>query len=457
MNINYYNPYVREELMLYHHGRPGQQWGRRNGPPYPLGSGQLSAREKRAGWRKTIAGKISEHRRRKADRDAANDVAVQTGTNALNFSKHVTKQNSGYGTMRRYGQGALKTKVSKEYADQYNKSRNKYLDAVSKMELKDRRPLEEAKKRNPDFVVKGEKDKSGDPVINEIKNSKHYTRNLDDFGKDADHNVLFITGLSGSGKSTLTQKFKNDNKIHLDYYFEKGDPKEDAKYQDQEFNDFMDKNGIEFRKIKALKNNDPNKWKIVDQMGDAIVDFSKQQYKKGKKVVAEGVELANEAMYPDKHFFDKKSLVVLETSAMLSLKRGLERDGITPLDIACVAERIKYQRNWKKQLKDLKNLDKQEQRINKLLDKASKDPYTNYKKAKDNLDNLMTEGANKETLLKAEKKMNKAFKKTEKFAPRAEALFKAGYSYEDISRKLNIPIDSVYWYVGYPGANSWKK
>jgi len=48
MNINYYNPYVQEELMLYHYGRPGQRWGRRNGPPYPLGAGQLSAAEKRA-------------------------------------------------------------------------------------------------------------------------------------------------------------------------------------------------------------------------------------------------------------------------------------------------------------------------------------------------------------------------------------------------------------------------
>ena len=258
MNINYYNPYVREELMLYHHGVLGQRWGKQNGPPYPLAAGAHSASEKKAGWRKSLSGKISDHRRRKADRDAANDVAVQTGTNALNFSKHVTKQNSGYGTMRRYGEGLIKSRVSKEYADQYNKSRKKYLDAVSKIELKDRRPLDEAKKKNPDFVVKGEKDEAGDS------------------------------------------------------------------------------------------------------------NFSTKKYKK-------------------------------------------------------------------------------------------KDPYLIYKKARDNFDNLMTEGANKETLLKAEKKINEAFKKTEKFAPRAEALLKSGYSYEDISRKLNIPMESVYWYVGYPGANSWKK
>lgn len=198
------------------------------------------------------------------------------------------------------------------------------------------------------------KESGREKVISEITNSKHYTRNIESLGSDPTHNVLFITGLSGSGKSTLAQKFKDDNKIHLDYYFEKGDPKEDLKYQDKEFNDYMDSKGIRFRDIKKLDNKNPEKWKIVDQMGDAIIDFSKSQYKKNKMVIVEGVEIANEAMYPNKRFFDDKPLVVLETSTIKSLRRGLDRDGISPFDIACIAERIKYQKNWKQDLKTLK-------------------------------------------------------------------------------------------------------
>lgn len=34
---------------IYHEGRLGQKWGRRNGPPYPLGSSQLSDVERRNG------------------------------------------------------------------------------------------------------------------------------------------------------------------------------------------------------------------------------------------------------------------------------------------------------------------------------------------------------------------------------------------------------------------------
>ena len=54
MNINIYNPYVREELYLMHHGIAGQRWGKRNGPPYPLGESDHSASEKKAGWKKSL-------------------------------------------------------------------------------------------------------------------------------------------------------------------------------------------------------------------------------------------------------------------------------------------------------------------------------------------------------------------------------------------------------------------
>jgi len=41
---------------LYHHGILGMRWGDKNGPPYPLGSGDHSASEKKAGYKKSLGG-----------------------------------------------------------------------------------------------------------------------------------------------------------------------------------------------------------------------------------------------------------------------------------------------------------------------------------------------------------------------------------------------------------------
>ena len=54
---NYGNLVTYEDsysLELYHHGIRGQRWGRKNGPPYPLGASDHSAAEKKAGWRKSL-------------------------------------------------------------------------------------------------------------------------------------------------------------------------------------------------------------------------------------------------------------------------------------------------------------------------------------------------------------------------------------------------------------------
>ena len=45
---DFYNDYIS------HHGILGMHWGKRNGPPYPLGAGDHSVSEKKAGWRKSL-------------------------------------------------------------------------------------------------------------------------------------------------------------------------------------------------------------------------------------------------------------------------------------------------------------------------------------------------------------------------------------------------------------------
>lgn len=182
----------------------------------------------------------------------------------------------------------------------------------------------------------------------------NWSNNIEKFGSDKDHNVLFITGLSGSGKSTIARKFEDCNVVHLDIYLEKGGDYNNSIYRDQEFNKYLDKKGIHYRKISELPLNSKEKWKMIDQLGEAIIDFSREQFSKGKSVVVEGVQLADATLYPDKAFFQDKPLVVMQTNSMKSIYRGIKRDGVSPFDIVCISQRIKQQKIWKRSIKDLK-------------------------------------------------------------------------------------------------------
>ena len=59
---------VYSSQYLEHHGILGQKWGKRNGPPYPLDSEDHSVREKKVGWRKSLASARVERHKRAAKR-----------------------------------------------------------------------------------------------------------------------------------------------------------------------------------------------------------------------------------------------------------------------------------------------------------------------------------------------------------------------------------------------------
>lgn len=80
---------------LMHHGILGMQWGVQNGPPYPLGSDDHSAKEKKAGWRKSLS-------------------------DYKDYRKLVKKSNNEIGYIRRYPIRKEFRDVYKEFEDLYN-------------------------------------------------------------------------------------------------------------------------------------------------------------------------------------------------------------------------------------------------------------------------------------------------------------------------------------------------
>ena len=68
-------------------------------------------------------------------------------------------------------------------------------------------------------------------------------------------------------------------------------------------------------------------WKDVDALREAIGEYGKTQYKKGNRVIVEGIQIADEWLGPQTEFKDKP-LIVLSTSAEESKNRRYKRDGI---------------------------------------------------------------------------------------------------------------------------------
>lgn len=83
---------------IYHHGILGQRWGKKNGPPYPLGVSSHSASEKKAGWAKSLSKKTpkqkeSESKKRSdaKNRGTLSDAELKSKIERLKMEKELGK------------------------------------------------------------------------------------------------------------------------------------------------------------------------------------------------------------------------------------------------------------------------------------------------------------------------------------------------------------------------------
>lgn len=171
---------------------------------------------------------------------------------------------------------------------------------------------------------------------------KSKTTNLDKWGKDADHNVLYITGRSGSGKSTIAiaLKDRNTDVIHLDLYFDKAGSS--AKNQNKKFNKFLTDKGIKLPIVES---------KQFSEFEKAVDEFGKRQFANGRKVIAEGVQISDSGLWEDKHYYVDKPVMIAQTSNLLSLMRVMQRDNV--YKPSAIMSRIEQQKIWDLDVKNL--------------------------------------------------------------------------------------------------------
>lgn len=170
-------------------------------------------------------------------------------------------------------------------------------------------------------------------TVDFIKTSKALSRasvsNLDKWGKDAEHNCLYIAGYSGSGKSTLAYDLAREGKdtcIHLDAYLK---AVENASLlRDPDYDSYLNKKQPGWKKIQQKYDHDVSYWKEVDKFRDSIEAYAKEEYKKGNRVIVEGVEIYNGWLTDDPGFFIDRPLIIMGTNVLQSAHRARKRDNI---------------------------------------------------------------------------------------------------------------------------------
>lgn len=200
------------------------------------------------------------------------------------------------------------------------------------------------------------------PIGSGNKTKMHVkANNLDKWGKDRNHNILYVTGYSGSGKSTKAReiaKSSNAEVIHLDIYLEQVGKDSFRSDSNKNFNKYLAQNGYSHdRYMDLYKQGKPaqkERWKMIDELGEHITKYGKQLYGK-KKLVVEGVQLSDQTIYPDKSFFKDKPFAMMNTSAITSWYRaGVRDDKLKELDFQDAKEYINWYSSMHKNMKTLK-------------------------------------------------------------------------------------------------------
>ena len=195
---------------------------------------------------------------------------------------------------------------------------------------------------------------------------KARTSNLDKWGVDSNHNILYISGYSGSGKSTtaLSLAKSGDKVIHLDAYSE---PESDSglTIRNKDFDLYLSQHTPKWRAMaNATKNGDNGSmiryskeyWRTVDSFRETLESYGKKQFLQGNKVIAEGVQIADDWLTDDKSYYTDKPIMILGTNPILSARRAFKRDGIENINTIKMAKQYaQWYIDTNKRLNDLAN------------------------------------------------------------------------------------------------------
>ena len=110
----------------------------------------------------------------------------------------------------------------------------------------------------------------------------------------------------------------------------------------------------------TMKRHSKEYWDTVDMFRLALENYGRKEYRSGRKVIAEGVQIADDWLAADKSYYKDKPMVILNTPAVSSMSRAFERDnkgniikGLVSGGAESAKEYIQWYKNTNARLNDL--------------------------------------------------------------------------------------------------------
>lgn len=249
MNNTFYKGYY-EDHYLAHHGILGMKWGKKNGPPYPLGASDHSASEKSAGWRKSLDGR--KRHSVSVEASARRALAKVYGVNANFYSKSNKSLSS-------INKSLMNKQLKKAEEAQAASDENAYRKKANNLNKKIDKKLEKSQKADSKILEKREKyvSKKLDKFDKKIEKTKNGTKAAElkskkkEFEKDFREGTKYIE----AGQKRYNDIIKKYNNVKLealaDETYKKNQEYKDAvkKYSKQKLNDMFNSGGSNATKL----------------------------------------------------------------------------------------------------------------------------------------------------------------------------------------------------------------